>query len=127
MSIIYRRKITLLFCSCSCKRMPLHHSPSVIHNLVGGKKWFYLWTERRILIKPAHRQSSVPDLEIRKSVSFKWGFHHLCLLQIVFKMRGFKWIEKISYKYLLQYVHFVFCQWSRQDFIPHVSNMGWLK
>lgn len=108
MHTTYRRKIALFF-SCSYKRMPLHHSPSVIHKLVGGKKRVYLWTEIRILIKPAHMQGSVANLEIQKSLSFKWRFHPLCLLQIFIKMMGFKWIEKICYKYFLQYVHLALC------------------
>lgn len=61
MNIIGRRKITWLLFLCSCKRMSLHHTPSVIHSLVGGKRWIYLCTERRILkeiVKPSQMQRS---------------------------------------------------------------------
>lgn len=79
-----RGKTTCLFFLCSYKRMPLHHSPSVMYHLLDGKRWIYLCTER--ILRPIQMQSSVANLEIHKMVSLKRGSHHLCLLQFVFKV-----------------------------------------
>ena len=47
MRTVCRGQIPWLFFLCSYKRMSLHHSLSVIHNHVSGKRWIYLCTEKK--------------------------------------------------------------------------------